>query len=255
MDFLQKPSAWFSKFYFLVQRKIALETVFLFSFSEFFRILSKIFLRLSAKKLQKFVKTNFCVFTGTTCGFKFFLKVLNHFGFSTETFGMFLKVLSTCPDENLRKKYFFLFFLSEFFSDFERKTFQTFGQKTSRICKNYLLRVRRNNLLLDFFLSFETFRIFCRNIWHGSQNSIYVSRVKIAEEIVFFVFLFRIYSNFEQKFFRLLAKKLQEIVKTTFCVCRRTFFSLKKLLKVLNLFGFSAETFGMVLKILFPCPE
>ena len=45
----------------------------------------------------------------------------------------------------------FLFFLSEFFSDFERKTFQTFGQKTSRICKNYLLRVQRNNLWLDFF--------------------------------------------------------------------------------------------------------
>ena len=148
------------------------------------------------------MKTDFSVSTGTTCGFKLFLKVLNRFGLSAETFGMVLKFLSTCPDENLRKKYFFLFFLSEFFSDFERKTFQTFGQKTSRICKNYLLRVRRNNLLLDFFLSFETFRIFCRNIWHGSQNSIYVSRVKNAEKNRFFVLF--------PEFFRILSKNFSD---------------------------------------------
>ena len=188
------------------------------------------------------------------------------------------------------------------FSDFERKIFQTFGQKASGICQNYLLRVQRNNLWLEFFLSFETFRLFCRNLWHGSQNSIYVSRVKFAEEIFFlfflpeffrilsknfsdfwpknfkkfsklpstcpeeqfvawnssawfskfylrvqsknfgrnsfFCFLFRVLSNFEQKFFRLLAKKLQKVFKTTY-VSRGKVCDLKVFFKVLNCFGFS----------------
>ena len=66
---------------------------------------------------------------------------------------------------------------------------------------------------------------------------------------VFFCFLFRIFSIFERKFFRLLAKNFQQNVKTTFCVSRGTICSLKFFLKVSNRFGFSAETFGMVLKI------
>ena len=97
----------------------------------------------------------------------------------------------------------FWFFFSEFFSAFERKIFQTFGQKNSKSCQNYLLRVQRNNLWLEFFLSFESFPIFCRNHWHGSQNSIYVSRVKTAEKIVCFCFLFRI-------FFRILSESFSD---------------------------------------------
>ena len=51
---------------------------------------------------------------------------------------------------------------------------------------------------LIFFLSFESLRIFCRNLWHGSQTSIFVSRVKIPEELYF-------YSSF-QSFFGFWAK-------------------------------------------------
>ena len=155
----------------------------------------------------------------------------------------------------MRKKYFFCFSFQKFF-ELWAKYFQTFGQKTSKICENYLLRVHRNNLRLwNFLNSFELFWIFCRNICHGSQNSIYVSRVKNAEKNSSFCFLFRIFSNFERKFFRLLAKKLQENVKTTFCVSTGTTCGFKIFLKVLNRFGFSTETFGMVLKILSTCPE
>ena len=271
--------------------------------------------------------------TGTTCGFIFFS--------SFEPFWILCRNLWHGSQNSIyvsRVKFaeeiFFVILPFWNFSDFERKRFQTFGQKTSCICQNYLLRVQRNNLWLEFFLSFESFPIFCRNLRHGSQISIYVSRVKFAEKIVFFVFPFRNFSDFEQNtfrllakklqkfvknnfcvstgttcgfiffssfepfwilcrnlwqgsqnsihvsrvkfaeeiffvilpfwifsdferkfFFRLLAKKLQEIIKTTFCVCRWTIFGLKKLLKVLNLFGFSAETFGKVLKILSTCPE
>ena len=100
------------------------------------------------------------------------------------------------------------FFILPFwiFSDFELKNFQTFGQKTSRICQNYLLRVQRNNLWLEFFFSFESFRIFCRNLWHGSQKSFYVSRVKIAEEFFFFL-PFWFCSDFERKNFQTFGQK------------------------------------------------
>ena len=148
------------------------------------------------------------------------------------------------------------FFLFRIFFEFWAKIFQNFGQKTSRKCKNYLLRVHRNNLwLYNFLKSFEPFWIFYRKIWHGFQNSIYVSRVKSAGKKFVFVFFSEFFSNFERKFFRLLAKKLQENVKTTFCVSRGTICSLKFFLKLLNRFGFSAETFGMVLKSLSTCPE
>ena len=138
----------------------------------------------------------------------------------------------------IAEKTVFLFYFQSFF-ELWAKICQTFGQKTSRICQNYLLRVQRNNLWLDFFLSFETFRIFCRNIWQGSQNSIHVSRVKIAEETVFYCFLSRIFSNFEQNIFRLLAKKLQKVFnKSNFYVSRGTVCGLNFYFKFWNVSDF-----------------
>ena len=177
LDFLQKPLAWFSIFYLHVQSENCGRNSFLIFFSEFFRILSENFFRLSAKNLQKDVKTNFCVSRGTICGLKFFLKVLNRFGFSAETFGLVLKCLSTWPEKKLRKKEF---------SDFSFQNFFGFWEK-----------------------NFSDFR----------------------------------------------PKNFQKVVKTTFCVSRGTIFGLKFFSKVLNRFGFSAETFGMVLKFLYTCPE
>ena len=99
LDFLQKPSAGFSNFYLHVKSKNCGRNSFLiFCFQIFFRILSENFFRHSAKNLQKVVKTTFCVSRGTICGLKYFLKVLNRFGFSAQTFGMVLKILSRCPE-------------------------------------------------------------------------------------------------------------------------------------------------------------
>ena len=72
LDFLQKPLAWFSNFYLRVQCKNCGRNSFLIYFSEFFRILSEKFFRLSAKKLQKVVKTTFYVSRGTICGLNFY---------------------------------------------------------------------------------------------------------------------------------------------------------------------------------------
>ena len=151
-----------------------------------------------------------------------------------------------------KKQFFFVFFQNffefwaKFFSDFRPKNFKKFSK---------LPTCPEEKFVTWFFLSFQTFRIFCRNVWHGSQNSIYVSRVKIAEKkpffFVFFPEFFRILSkNFSD--FR--PKNFKKVFKTTY-VSRGIVCSLKVFSKVLNRFGFSAETFAMVLKILSTCPE
>ena len=234
----------------------------------------------------------------------------------------------------MRKKQFPYFYF-RIFSDFEWKLFKTFGQKTSRKCENSILRVHINNLwLYNFLKSFEPFWIFYRNLWHGSQKCICVSRVKIAEKKVFFVFfsdffrflgenfsafwprnfkkmwklpsacpqeqlvalyllkkfwtvldflqkplawfskfylrvqsknfgrnsflifLFRIFSDFERKFFSdFRPKNFKKFSKLTSTCPEEQFVAWHFFSKVLNRFGFSAETFGMVLKILSTCPE
>ena len=127
--------------------KIAEQIVFLFFFSDFFRILSENFFRLSAKKLQKVVKTTFYVSRGTVCGLKFFSKNLD---FLHKPSACFSKFYLRVQSENCGRNSCFIF-LFRFFSDFERKFFQTFGEKTSKSCQNYLLRVQRNSLWLEIF--------------------------------------------------------------------------------------------------------
>ena len=63
--------------------------------------------------------------------------------------------------------------------------------------------MQRNNFWLDFFFkSFELFWIFCRNLWHGSQIFIFVSRVKFPDEIISLFFFSEFFSDFERKFFQ-----------------------------------------------------
>ena len=157
----------------------------------------------------------------------------------------------------MRKKQFSDFSFQSFFSDFEQDFFQILGEKSSKVVKTTFCVTRGTICGLKFFFkSFESFWNFCRNLWHGSQVSIYVSRVKFAEEKVFFsFFLSEFFRILSENFFRLLAEKRQEFVKTTFYASRGTICGLKYILKVLNRFGFSAEAFGMVLKFLYACPE
>ena len=74
LGFLQKPLAWFSKFYLRVQIKNSGRKKFLFFSHIFFRILSEKFFRLLAEKLQEVFKTTFYVSRGTVCGLNFFSK-------------------------------------------------------------------------------------------------------------------------------------------------------------------------------------
>ena len=194
---------------------------------------------------------------GTICSLKNILK-------SFESFRIFCRNLWHGSQKSIYvsrvkiagKNSFFLFSFRNFF-DFWAKFFQTFGQKTSRKSENYLLRVHRNNLWLYIFLkSFEPFWIFYRKLWHGSQNSIYVSRVKISEETVFLFFFSEFFSDFERKFFSdFRPKNFMKFSKIPSTCPEEQFVDWNFFSKVLNRFGFSAETFGMVLKSLSTCPE
>ena len=235
--------------------KIAKKIVFLFSFQNFFDFWAKIFQTFGQKISRKCENYLLRVHRNNLWLEIFFLKFWIVLDFLQKPSAWFSKFYLRVQSKNCGRNSF-LILLFGIFSDFERNFFQTFGQKTSRKCENYLLSVQRNNLWLYIFLkSFEPFWIFCRNLRHGSQNSIYVSRVKILEETVFLFFFSHFFRILSETFFRLSAKNLQKVVKTNFCVTRGTICSLKIFLKVLNHFGFSAETFGMVLKSLSTCPE
>ena len=194
LDFLQKPSAWFSKFYLRVQSKN-------FGRNSFLNFLFRIFSYFERKFFQTFGQK-----TSKSCQIyllrvqrnSLWLEILRH-GSQNSIYVSRVK---------LSEETVFLFFFSDFFLEFERKFFRTFGEKSSKSCQNYLLRVQRNNLWLEIFLKvLNRFWILCRNLWHGSQISIYVSRVKIAEETVFLFFVFRFFSDFERKFFQTFCEK------------------------------------------------
>ena len=226
-----------------------------FSFQNFFGFWEKNFSDFRPKNFKKLWKLPSTCPEEQFVAWNFFLKFWIVLDFLQKHSAWFSNFYLRVQSKNCGRNSF-LIFLFRFFSDFERKIYKTFGQKTSKSCENYILRVHRNNLWLQIFLKrFEPFWIFCRNLQHGSQTSIYVSRVIIAEETVFLFFFSDFFRILSEIFFRLLAKNLQKVVKTTFCVSRGTICGLKYFLKVLNRFGFSAETFGMVLKFLSTGPE
>ena len=227
MDFLQKPLAWFSSFYIGVQSKICGRKSFFFhsSFLNFSGFWAKIFSDFWPKNFKKLsnLLSACCVSRGTVCGLNFFFQ-------SFESFWIFCRNLWHGSQKSIYvsrvkiagKNSFFLFSFQNFF-DFWAKIFQTFSQKTSRKCKNYLLRVHRNNLwLYNFLKSFEPFWIFYRNLWHGSQNSIYVSRVKSAGKNSCFLFPFQTFFDFWAKFSQTFGKKTSRKCENYFCVSTST---------------------------------
>ena len=241
LHFLQKPLAWSSKFYLHVQSKSCGRNSFLIFFSEFFRILSENFFRLLAKKLKKFSKLS------SACPEEPFAPLF--FFKSFEPLWIFCRNLWHGSQISIyvsRVKFAeeIIFFILPFwiFPDFERKVFQPFGQKTSRICQNYLLRVQRNNLWLEFFFKIWINSDFLQKplAWF-SKFYLRVQSKKCGQKSLFLLSFQIFFSNFERKFFRLLAKKLHEVFITIFYMYRGTVCGLK--------------FFGMVLKILSTCPE
>ena len=108
----------------------------------------------------------------------------------------------------MREKWFVFVFFSEFFSNFEQKFFQTFGEKSSKSCQNYLLRVQRISLWLEiFFESFESFWYFLQKPLAWFSNFYLRVQSKNCGRNSFLIFLFRIFSDFEQKIFQTFGQK------------------------------------------------
>ena len=152
-----------------------------------------------AKKLQGVVKTTFCVSRGTICDLIFFKSFESFWNFCRNLWHGSQISIYVSRVKNAEE--IVLFYLFRFFFEFWANFFQNIGQKTSRSCQNYPVHVQTNTFLLEeTFKNFESFWIFCRNLWHGSQNSIFVSRVKLRKK-KFFYSSFQNFFGFWAKFF------------------------------------------------------
>ena len=183
------------------------------SFLHFFRFWAKNFWDFWPKNFNKVSKTTFYVSRGTVCGLKFFSKVLNRFGFFLQKpSAWFSKFYLRVQSKNCGRNSF-LIFLFRIFSDFERKL-SDFWPKNVKNLSKLPSTCPEGQFVAWFFLkkkNFEPFWLFYRNFWHGSQNSIYVSRVKFAEEITF--------SFFFSEFFRFLSENFQTFGQKTSKTC------------------------------------
>ena len=224
--------------------KIAEKKFFFVFFPEFFRFLSKNFSDFWPKNFKKFSKLPSTCPEEQFVAWNFHLKFWIVLDFPQKPLAWFSKFYLRVQSKNCGKKSSsFLFSFQNFFSNFERKFFRLLAKKLQQFFKNYLLRVQRNNLWLEFFfVKFWTVSDFLQKLLAWFSKFYLRVQSKNCGKKVFFCFLSRILSTFEQKFFRLLAKKLQKVFKTTFCPSRGTFCDFNFFVKVLNLFGFSAET-------------
>ena len=150
--FLQKTLAWFSKFYLRVQsKKSGRNSFFYSSFQIFYRFWANIFQTFETKNFKKLSKLPCACADEQFLAWKFFQKFWTVLDFLQKPLAWFSNFYLRVQGKNSGKKQFFYSSFQSFFSDFKRKIFQNFGQKTSRSCQNYLLRVQRNSFWLEIF--------------------------------------------------------------------------------------------------------
>ena len=144
MDFLQKPSAWFSIFYIRVKSKNCEKKQFFFVFFQnFFDFWAKIFQTFGQKTSKKFSKLPTCP-EEYFVAWKFFIKFWIVLDFLQKPSAWFSNFYLRVQSKNCGKKQFLLFF-SRIFSIFEQKFFRLSAKKLQKSFQNYL-RVQRNSL-------------------------------------------------------------------------------------------------------------
>ena len=152
LDFLQKHLAGFSNIYLRVQSKNCGRNSFvIFLFRFFFGFRAKSFSDFRPKNFKKLSKLPSTCPEEQFVAWIFFLKFWIVLDFLQKPSSWFSKFFLRVQSKNCGRNSFRIF-LFRIFSDFERKNFQTSGQKTSKSCQNYLLRVQRNSLWLEIFL-------------------------------------------------------------------------------------------------------
>ena len=231
-----------------------------FFFTFLFRIFSDFernFFRLLAKKLQDVFKTTFYVSRGTVCGF-FFKKFWTVLDFLSKPLWWFSKFYLRVQSKNCGRNSFFLFSFQNFFSNFDRKFFRLLAKKLQEVVKSTfcVLRVQRNSLWLEFFfLKFWIVLYFLKKPSAWFPKLYLRVQSKNCGRNSFLIFLFRIFSDSERNSSDFRPKNVKNLSKLPYACPEEQFVAWNFFLKVLNRFGFSAETFGMVLKSLSTCPE
>ena len=177
------------------------EINFLFFSSVFFRILSEKKSDFRPKNFKKLSKLTSVRADEHFLASNFLQKFWTFLHFLQKPLAWFSKFYLRVQSKISGRNSFFNFSL-QIFCSFERNIFRLLAKKTSRNCQNYPLRVQTNNFWIEIlFKSFEQFWIFCRNLWYGSQTSIFVSRVKTPEELYFLFFFSEFFFGFWAKSF------------------------------------------------------
>ena len=207
MDFLQKPLAWSSKFYLGVQSKNCGRNNILIFFSEIFRILSEKFFRLSAKKRQEVFKTTFYVSRRNVCGLKFFLQFWNVLVFLQNPLAWFSNFYLRVQSKNSGRNNFLILLFGVFFG-FREKHFSDFGRKNFKKLSNLpSARPEEQFVAWNFFLKFWIVLGFLQKPLAWFSKFYLRVQSENSRRSSFFILLFRIFSDFEQKFFHIFGQK------------------------------------------------
>ena len=154
----------------------------------------------------------------------------------------------------MRRKWFFLFFFSDFFSNFERK-FSDFWPKSFKKFSKLPSTCPEEQFVAWFFLKFWIVSVFLQKPLAWFSKFYLGVQSKNCGRNNFFNLLFRNFQDFERKNFQTFGQKTLRSFQNYLLRVQRNSLWLDFLLKNLNHFGFSAETFGMVFKILSTCSE
>ena len=253
MDFLQKPLAWFSNFYLRVQSKNCGRNSFLiFLFRTFSDFEGKCF-QTFGQKTSRICQNTFYVSRGTICGLNF-IKFWIVSDFLQKPLAWFSKFYLRVQSKNFGRNSF-LIFLFRFFPDFERKVFRLLAKKRQDFVKTIFCVSRGTICGLNFFKFWIVSDFLQKPLAWFSKFYLRVQSKNCGKNSFFCFSFHNFFSNFERYIFRFLAKTLQKFSKLFSACPEEPFVPLIFFFKILNRYGISAETFGMVLKFLSTCPE
>ena len=253
-DFMQEPLAWFSIFYLRVQSKNSGRNSFFILLFRIFSDFERKFFQIFGQKLQEVFKTTFYVSRGTVCGLKFFKKFWIVLDLLQKPLAWFSKFYLRVQSKNCGRKIFFFFFL-EFYRILSEKFFRLLAKKLQEVFRTTFYVSRRKVCGLKFFWKFWIVLDFLQKPLAWFSKFCLRVQSKNCGRISFFCFSFQNFFEFLATYFQTFGQKTSRSCQTTLCVSRRTTFGLIFSSIVLSLYGFSAETFGIVLKLLSSCPE
>ena len=207
MDFLQKPSAWFSKFFLRVQSKNCGRNSFLIFIFRIFSIFERKFFRLLAKNLKKMWKLPSACPQEQLVALYLLKKFWTVLDFLQKPLAWFPKIYLHVQSKNFGRNSF-LIFLFRIFSDFERKFFSDFRPKNFKnFSKLPSTCLEEQFVAWHFFLKFWIVLDFLQKPSAWFSNFYLRVQSKNCGRNSFLLFLSRFFSIFERKVFTLLGQK------------------------------------------------